>query len=154
MTALALSLSLVAAVAANSYNTYCNPRFGHCVAVPTTLRAVTDPANGDGRVFRSADAKTELRTFGSNGPAALGLDARGVYRQQLAVLRKDGVRVTYTASRANFFVISGFVPGGRVYYQKSIVQGGVEYALTLLYPKSASGDRMAEHVSASLKAPR
>lgn len=152
---LAAATTTATAAAPSGFDRYCNARFGHCVDVPASLRAVTDPANGDGRVFRSRDERVELRTFGSNGPAALDLDARGVYAQQLGFLKRDKLRVTYSALRNDAFVISGFAPDGRVYYQKSVVRGGTEYTVTLLYPSGAKAtwDKLAARVAASFKAP-
>lgn len=64
--ALLVALAATAAFAAE-WSRYDNPRFGYALAIPPGYAADgPPPANGDGRVFRSADGTQRMRVYGGN----------------------------------------------------------------------------------------
>ena len=144
------------ALAAAPLRPYCNPRFGYCVSVPSELRAMPPPENGDGLRWESADGGVSVTAWGSFGPEGLGLKTLRQYADWLlSAERQDGSRVTYRFVGRNFVVLSGHNRAGQVFYQKSLLRAGGESAVRTEYPPrlKAEWDARATQIAASLTAP-
>lgn len=117
------------------YSPYANARFGYSIEYPSTLlKMQPPPANDDGRTFRSADGKTELRVWA--GYNATEQTLREKYDDDLT---SSGANVTYKTILKDGFAFSGLV-GDDIIYQKTLFRrgdgGGAFYTFTIRYPRS------------------
>ncbi len=122
------------------YETYCNSRFGYCLAYPLVMTPQPESGNRDGRVFKEEKTGATLTVWGrySTNP-----DEGGNYTlaQQYAADLKEmqaepSRQVTYKKQDKDFFVISGYV-AGRVFYQKTVLQEESFAYAVLEYPQAA-----------------
>ena len=128
-----LSLSLTAR-AADTYATYTNARFGYSVLYPTNLVSPRpEPDNGDGRVFKSRDAKATLTVWGENNVFNRTLSAQLDFSKR--EWAKDRARVTYAKVGRGFYVLSGFT-GKEIFYEKTIPLRGGFATMLWQYPQS------------------
>lgn len=116
---------------ADAYQNYRNARYGYALDVPTFLIAKPEAENGDGRRFVSSDGKVLLRVFGASN--SLNRSVSGQKWRATSDWRRDGARVTYSQSGANYYVLSGFV-GGDIFYEKTVVWNGQFHTLIWEYP--------------------
>jgi hypothetical protein len=135
-----------ATTATPTYDTYCNARFGYCVAYPAgLLYPQPESGNGDGRVFKSKDGANTLTVWGR-----LNQDVEGnpilletQYDEDLQTLAQsdNGVEkvITYQKCGKTFFVISGY-EGPKIFYQKTVLKGDV-FAYALLEYQEAEKER-------------
>lgn len=82
-----------------NYETYGNSRFGYSISYPSSLKPQGEADNGDGQVFKNADA--ELRVYGSNMLLNETLE-----QEYNAIVKKGGKTVVYKTIGKDFFVVS------------------------------------------------
>ncbi len=129
---LMISVCLYAATAlCAEMATYVNQRFGFAIDYPQNLLTPQGEAtNGDGQRFVSRDGQAELLAYGAYNALEQSLDA---------LLKSDagrnGRRTTYKTGHADWFVISGYEPDGRIFYQKTMLRGDTLYSFELTYPQ-------------------
>lgn len=130
------------------YTSYQNPRFEFSVLYPSNLLTMQPPsANGDGRIFLSADGETEMRAYGQHN--ALFKTLEDVYKEEYST---EGREITYKTIAKTWFVVSGY-EGDKVFYQKQILRNDVFLILTIEYPKSRKKvfDPITAKIAASFK---
>ncbi len=111
--------------------TYVNQRFGFAIGYPQDLLYPQgESANGDGQTFVSKDGRAVLIAYGAYNALDQSLDALLASDSS-----RNGRRTTYTAKRADWFVISGYEPDGRIFYQKTLLRQDVLYSFELRYPQ-------------------
>lgn len=115
-----------------TYDDYCNSRFGFCVSYPAFFKRKYEAYSQDGCEF----------LFGKN----YSLKVYGMYNvmeETVNELFEDckSRTDTYTASKDNWFVVSGINEQGNVYYKKTILKNDVEFTVELIYPQ----DRKSEY---------
>ena len=154
MAAVLLTGAFIGSSVAQTYLTYNNARFGYSIDYPKgVVKAQPESANGDGRVFRSADGQIELRVWG--GYNALGNTLRERYADDL---KQHECCITYKPLLSKSYVLSG-TTGRRVFYEKTILKGvdgdtGTTYCtFTIDYPSSrkAEVDKLVKHIAASFR---
>jgi hypothetical protein len=122
---ISLSPRILNAQGGGNYKTYGNGRYGYSISYPEDILVPQGESdNGDGQRFVSNDGSAVLLVYGSNNVLEQSLKA--VYLE--VVKRSPAARststVTYKAVGKDWFVVSGH-EGGRVFYQKTMLKGGV-----------------------------
>jgi hypothetical protein len=125
---LTVFLTISQSVKAETYEKYCNSRYGFCVDYPTTLSLEPPPANGDGRIF-----------FDSHGfkMTASGINnlTNDTITSEMESASENIDQITYKAQGKNWFVISGY-QGSKIIYIKTYVGTGSINHLWIEYPKT------------------
>lgn len=140
------------------WTTYVNERFGFSVDVPTKgLVALEPPVNGDGQAWEAADGDVLIIAFGSHWSASS--DSFSAYKAlSRSFLISNNASVTYEAEKGDWFVHSGYLEDGRIYYDKAVALPDCDIAahIHLVYPtalKSEMGgivQRMADSLGPSV----
>jgi hypothetical protein len=127
-----------------SWQQYCNGRFGYCLDYPSVLAPQPEAHNGDGRVFLDSRGQERLRVWGTGNwnfnDEGTPISLAQLYRMELRGGRfppKPARVVTYSALRQGWFVLSGTV-GNEVFYLKVLAKDGAFCYASLRYPKSDS----------------
>jgi hypothetical protein len=118
-------------VAADSWRTYRNARFGTAIAYPNRFRPGRPPDNGDGLSFTSTDGAS-FSVFGSHN--ALEHDLSGL-EAFVRSERAKGERNTYSAHGSNWFVLSG-TRGAKTFYERYLLthRGTIVNGFVMEYP--------------------
>jgi hypothetical protein len=128
-----LILSTQWVIAADSYETYHNDRFDYSIDYPKDiLFPQGESDNGDGQKFLSKDANTSLLVYATHN--ALDQSLEDAYREQSRGGTAENPKkvVTYKVLKDNWFIVSGY-NAGRVFYQKTIVNGDIFKTFVLEY---------------------
>ena len=142
-------------LAAPTAQRFCNPRFGFCVSVPTGLRALPPPDNGDGQSWQGAEG-VKVRAWGSLAPGVLGLTTPRAYIDWLRKAQTaQGSRITYSFIGGDSVVQSGYTKAGQIFYRKTILRGGTEASVLVEYPPriQAVWNTRTAQIAASLTSP-
>jgi len=133
---------------------YENHRFGTSVDVPATgFDASPPPTNGDGQEWLSVDGQAQILVYGSFVVTA---ETFAQYREELlSLVLDDGVDVTYSVSKDNWFVYSGYLGADIVYgrvTQTPRCSSLIANHLYLRYPiyQKTKYDRIVKRMSESL----
>jgi hypothetical protein len=120
--------------AAETFQTYSNPRFNDSIEYPSRLLIPRgDSPPGDGQLFASEDLQAQMIIYGTLN--VLEQTIKDLFKQEArdAVTPKSTKRVTYKRQKDNWFVISGYI-GPKIFYQKTILSNDmfetfyIEYA--------------------------
>ena len=117
--AMALALAFGSAALADAWTTYVNPRFGTRADVPAEgFVADPPPQNGGGQSWSSTDGRGRISVYGTFTVVA---DSFKGYRAfTLDAARDDGVAITYSAAKGDWFAYSGTV-GSEIVYEKAVL---------------------------------
>ena len=102
--ALAASLLVAGAAAADDWLTYQNDRYGTTIEYPDVFRMQPPPDSDDGRAFKSADG---ARFHGLRLIQCARFHGRQISRLHRQECRSRIAIITYQARGDNWFVISG-----------------------------------------------
>lgn len=130
------------------YDVYFNGRFTYFVEFPLALLIPQgEPDNGDGQRFIANDGRAQMAVFGSHN--TLGMTIEQAYQQAITFA---GTQPTYQVLRDDWFVISGYLPNGRIYYQKTFLIEDIFRTVWLEYQPELRRlyDAVTERVSRSL----
>ncbi len=132
---------------------YFNPRFGVSADVPQIgFIAQPPPANGDGQGWM-APFGTEIAVYGAYWDV-LDPDFVSHRATRRGYLVEEGARITYEPARSNWFVFSGYLADGRIFYDKTlIIPGcGVSANIHIVYSRMLRDpmDDITTHVAKSL----
>ncbi len=125
------------AAPAHVWKAYVNARYQYSVCFPADLLTPQPEApDGDGRVFTGHGAT--LRAFGSPvaEPTAAGAKAAGAKAAGARLAGRAG-RVTYTAVKPMWFVVSG-TNDTNAFYAKTLYGSDAVRSFELIYPASAA----------------
>lgn len=112
-----LMVLFAGAADAADWTSYSNPRFGVTIDVPPGfVNDVPEPANGDGRIFHSADGRAELQVWGNN---AVDKDFTTDAAMRMDQDLDNGWIASYTAGGDGWQAYSA-TQSGHVMYVKSI----------------------------------
>jgi hypothetical protein len=96
---------------------YINVRFQYSICYPAAILVPQgESENSDGQKFLAKDG-TELIVWGQHNVQEHSIAAE--MKDTIASITADAGTVTYKASKADWFVLSGKM-GGKVYYQKTM----------------------------------
>ena len=149
-TSYAAAALLAALLAAPTYRTYHNARFGYQIDYPADFKPQPEPTNGDGRRFVSPDGQTVLTAYAGyqvldGGLAEYRKLARERWQEQHATLVLD--QKTSTG-----FALSGTVKG-RIFYEKTVLKAGTLTTFEWEYPaaRKAAMDPVIQHTIQTLQ---
>ena len=134
----------------HAWRTYSNVRYQYAVCYPADLLKPQGELDAhDGQTFKGSDGG-ELVAFGANN--ALGKSLSQAAHDYVRGLGGEGAKVTYSAFRPNWAVLSGAGLGG-VFYAKILKRRDQFLVFTLTYPAAASAryDTVAAAVSRCFK---
>lgn len=143
---------------ADDWMSYVNPRFGTTAEVPVEgFAANRPPDNGDGQSWASVDGKGTISIYGSFMVVA---DTFQGYREfTLNTAREDGVTITHSAGRDDWFAYSG-TRGPDIVYMKALLSKDcappTAHHVYLKYPATQRKryDPIVTRVAKSLRAGR
>lgn len=102
---------------AHRWESYANARYAYAICYPADLLDPQREAdNGDGRVFQGR-AGVSLRVFGHYNAAEQSMAA--AIASDAAAYGREGVAISYKASRAGWYVLSGKA-GDMIVYRRTI----------------------------------
>jgi len=137
---------IVPAVAAE-IDIYSNARYGYSVSYPRDLlRPLPEADNGDGRIFKAKTGAAEFRVFAEGN----ALDESAELIAKRAESDCPDRKASYRVVKPALVVVSCTMTNGHVYYQKTLIRGGMETTMTANYPKS-EGQIWARAVSVMSK---
>lgn len=141
---------VLASLAAPTYKTYHNQRFGYRIDYPADFRPQPEADNGDGRRFLSPDGQAELSAYAGYNALDDGLAgdrklARQYWQEQHATLTLD--QLTRTG-----YVLSGQV-AGRIFYKKTVLKNNTLTTFVWKYPaaRKAAMDAVIQHTIQTLQ---
>lgn len=112
---------------AQKYKTYDNSRYNFSIIYPSDIDDMFESMSGDGCHFKYNDG-FDMSVYGFEYIIIDNNKFFDVYHDRKKELKK----VTYKYIKKNKFVLSGYTPGGLVYYTKQIGY----LTLVIKYPKS------------------
>lgn len=131
----ALAGSATSAAPPHRWVTYGNARFGYALCYPADLlHPQREADNGDGRAFLGPDG-AELRVWGNYN--ALDQSLAEAMREDEAQLAAEGSAVTYRASRANWYVLSGR-SRDKLFYWRRVLTDDRFASFEFSYPAQAA----------------
>ena len=96
--------------AAETFQTYANPRFNYSIDYPPKLLLPKGEApNGDGQIFASSDQEARMIIYGTHN--VLEQSIKDLFQQEAqdAASARITKTVTYKRQKANWFVVSGYI---------------------------------------------
>lgn len=135
-------------VKALEYTRYENPQYRYSLAYPDSLyRPVQPIGEGRGMEFSTSDSTSRILVYADEESSQDDLEEQ----YQNALQQPDG-RVTYRARESTWYIISG-TANGQVFYEKSVLSGGMLRTLHIEYPASRRGyfDAVTAVMSASFE---
>lgn len=95
---------------------YHNSRFGFNIAYPASFSTTQESTNGDGAILMR-DEDTYLRAYGEDNYWDETL------KERFESKKADYPSVVYSRLKNNWFVISGYLEDGRIFYHKTVQKG-------------------------------
>lgn len=140
---------------ASAWLIYNNARFGTISDVPARgFTALPSAQNGDGQTWISDDGRGQILVFGD---LVVTADTVAAYRSEiLGYAHDDGLDITYSVAKKNWFAYSGFL-GDDIIYEKVIVTTACDPMIGnhiyFKYPASQKKayDAIVSHMAASLE---
>lgn len=118
-------------VKALDYVRYDNSQYRYSLAYPDSLFGPVQPiGEGRGMEFATSDSTARILVYADEESSQDDLEEQ----YQNALQQPDG-RVTYRARESSWYIISGTMDQ-RVFYEKSILSGGMLRTLRVEYPES------------------
>ncbi|MAS24241.1 MAG: hypothetical protein CMI08_12420 [Oceanospirillaceae bacterium] len=114
---------------------YNNIRYGFTLNYPQTLHPQGESFNGDGQTFTSADGKVRVQVYGANLLNEEQLDELYQRAAKDDLYGNHSRLVTDKELGENWFRVSGYTEGDKVFYSKSILAGETLVTFTISYPE-------------------
>ncbi|WP_279478005.1 hypothetical protein [Aureimonas sp. SK2] len=127
--------------------TYTNPLYGTSATFPARAFPIIVPATPEGQVWRSEEG-AELVVYAIENPEWSS-------PRELVRWRKGLDRVTYQRTGRNWAVVSGYLPDGRIFYERYIFRGKLTHSVSVRYPEALRDpyDGMLKSITESLRGP-
>ena len=132
------------------YERWVNYRFGIHFELPKGLLTPgREPANGDGRGFKTSNGDHKVTVYGENN--AMFRTVKQQMDFSLSFAPKPTV-VTYRRVTKTWYVCSGY-EGGKIFYEKAIYHDQQFDTICIVYPKkdAARFNPIAAHIAASMR---
>lgn len=144
--ALLLAGGVILAAPAQAY-TYTNPLYGTSATFPARAFPLIAPPTPEGQIWRS-DEGAELVVYAIE-------DAEWSTPRELVRWRQGLDRVTYQRTGRNWAVVSGYLPDGRIFYERYIFRGKLTHSVSVRYPEALRDpyDGMLKSITESLRGP-
>lgn len=122
--------------AAETFQTYANPRFNYSIDYPPKLLLPKgDAPNGDGRIFASADLQAQMIIYGTHNVLEQTIQDLFKKESQDASSQQITKKVTYKRQKDNWFVVSGYI-GPKIFYQKTFLSNDMFKTFYIEYPQN------------------
>ena len=122
--------------AAETFQTYVNPRFNYSIDYPPKLLLPKGEApNGDGQIFASADLQAQMIINGTHNVLEQSIQDLFKKESQDASSQQITKKVTYKRQKDNWFVVSGYI-GPKIFYQKTFLSNDMFKTFYIEYPVS------------------
>ncbi len=108
---------------------YRNERFGYSYSYPSCFRTVSRSQNGDGQVVQCEEVV--LSMYASHN--AMNWTTAEACRQQ-------AFHPTYKVVKPNYYIASGTMQSGEIYYEKCVLRGDTFITIQIAYPKRYQND--------------
>ena len=108
---------------------YHNERFGYSYSYPSCFRTVSRSQNGDGQVVQCEEVG--LSVYASYN--AMNWTTAEACRQQ-------AFHPTYKVVKPNYYIASGTMQSGEIYYEKCVLRGDTFITIQIAYPKRYQND--------------
>ena len=108
---------------------YRNERFGYSYSYPSCFRTVSRSQNGDGQVVQCEEVV--LSMYASYN--AMNWTIAEACRQQ-------AFHPTYKVVKPNYYIASGTMQSGEIYYEKCVLRGDTFITIQIAYPKRYQND--------------
>ena len=108
---------------------YRNERFGYSYSYPSCFRTVSRSQNGDGQVVQCEEVV--LSMYASYN--AMNWTTAEACRQQ-------AFHPTYKVVKPNYYIASGTMQSGEIYYEKCVLRGDTFITIQIAYPKRYQND--------------
>lgn len=108
---------------------YRNDRFGYSCSYPSCFRTVSRSQNGDGQVVQCEEVV--LSMYASYN--AMNWTTAEACRQQ-------AFHPTYKVVKPNYYIASGTMQSGEIYYEKCVLRGDTFITIQIAYPKRYQND--------------
>ncbi len=108
---------------------YRNDRFGYSYSYPSCFRTVSRSQNGDGQVVQCEEVV--LSMYASHN--AMNWTTAEACRQQ-------AFHPTYKVVKPNYYIASGTMQSGEIYYEKCVLRGDTFITIQIAYPKRYQND--------------
>lgn len=108
---------------------YHNDRFGYSYSYPSCFRTVSRSQNGDGQVVQCEEVV--LSMYASYN--AMNWTTAEACRQQ-------AFHPTYKVVKPNYYIASGTMQSGEIYYEKCVLRGDTFITIQIAYPKRYQND--------------
>lgn len=108
---------------------YHNERFGYSYSYPSCFRTVSRSQNGDGQVVQCEEVV--LSMYASYN--AMNWTIAEACRQQ-------AFHPTYKVVKPNYYIASGTMQSGEIYYEKCVLRGDTFITIQIAYPKRYQND--------------
>ena len=108
---------------------YHNERFGYSYSYPSCFRTVSRSQNGDGQVVQCEEVV--LSMYASHN--AMNWTTAEACRQQ-------AFHPTYKVVKPNYYIASGTMQSGEIYYEKCVLRGDTFITIQIAYPKRYQND--------------
>ncbi|WP_182083848.1 hypothetical protein [Aureimonas sp. ME7] len=134
--------------AAHAY-TYTNPTYGTSATFPARAFPRIAPASpdGEGQAWRS-DEGAEIVIY--------AIDNRQWPSPRALVAWRRGIdKVTYQRTGEDWAVVSGYLPDGRIFYERYIFRGRLTHSVSVRYPETLRDpyDKLLKPITESLRGP-
>ena len=108
---------------------YRNERVGYSYSYPSCFRTVSSSQNGDGQVVQCEEVV--LSMYASHN--AMNWTTAEACRQQ-------AFHPTYKVVKPNYYIASGTMQSGEIYYEKCVLRGDTFITIQIAYPKRYQND--------------
>jgi hypothetical protein len=142
------------AFAENIYKTYNNKRFEYSISYPKDILYPQGEAeNGDGQKFLSKQGDTMLLVYGSHNIDEQTIKERYQQNSQSKPEENPSKIVTYRVLKENWFVVSGYVSGNLIFYQKTLLNNDQFKTFYFEYPETQKNlyDSIVKRLSTSFR---
>jgi len=142
------------AFAENIYKTYNNKRFEYSISYPNNILYPQGEAdNGDGQKFISKQEDAILLVYGSHNIDDQTIKEHYQQNSQSKTEENPSKIVTYRVLKENWFVISGYVSGNLIFYQKTILNNDQFKTFYFEYPETQKNhyNSIVKHLSTSFR---
>ena len=147
--------SLRNTIVKESFDQYCNSRFGFCIDYPVNIfKMQPESQNGDGRVFKDFKDSVILTVWGrrNEDPDGDEISLSAQMSDDLKEIGADGSSITYKKKGKKFYIISG-LKNKKVFYRKTILIDGAFAFAVMEYQQSDTAiyNPLIASVAASFK---
>ncbi|MDD3579694.1 MAG: zinc ribbon domain-containing protein [Desulfobacca sp.] len=131
------------------YFLYINPKFRYRIRFPRNLLVPQGVSpSGSGQRFLAPENRAVLTVWGEY--LQIGDSLKNLYKQ---ILREPDRIYTYKVCKPDWFVVSGYLSDGRIFYRKTLFQDNMFKSFEITYEKDQKAlyDNIVNHLARSFE---